>query len=81
MSSKYLVFSLFFLIFVSVVSSDCVPTTYQRPVGLPQGCVCTDVYECSPTGDTCSYGYRDSRAECGALKCPPEKRRLLQETL
>ncbi|RHZ50875.1 hypothetical protein Glove_490g53 [Diversispora epigaea] len=81
MSSKYLVLSLFFLIFVSVVSSDCVPTTCKCPIGLPQGQYCggsigcerTFVYECNPEGGTCEYGYRKSCAECGALQCPSKK--------
>ncbi|RHZ50836.1 hypothetical protein Glove_490g49 [Diversispora epigaea] len=75
MNSKYLVFSLFVLIFVSAVSSGCVSTSCKCPKGLPQGQYCggsigcdrTKVYECNPRGGTCSYGYRKSCANCGRL--------------
>ncbi|CAG8616082.1 6164_t:CDS:2, partial [Gigaspora rosea] len=53
-------------------------TICKCPTGLTQGTYCggdigcdnTQVYECSPTGDTCQYGYNVNCDQCGALKCP-----------
>ncbi|CAG8595227.1 1962_t:CDS:2, partial [Dentiscutata heterogama] len=62
----------------STVFSACdYNTACKCPTGLPQGQYCgkqlgcnrTSVYECSPSGGTCEYGYRDSCALCDALTC------------
>ncbi|RIB14456.1 hypothetical protein C2G38_2040178 [Gigaspora rosea] len=69
------------LAFISVVSAaeNCTYNTICKcPTGLTQGTYCggdigcdnTQVYECSPTGDTCQYGYNVNCDQCGALKCP-----------
>ncbi|KAF9375642.1 hypothetical protein CPB97_011335 [Podila verticillata] len=32
-------------------------------------CYGNNVYQCSPDGSCCNYGYRDSCAQCGQLQC------------
>ncbi|GES92469.1 hypothetical protein GLOIN_2v1594777 [Rhizophagus clarus] len=79
MASKFLYF-LMFLMFVSSVWSACNPNTpCTCPKGLAQGEYCGgqlpgcnrvgSVFECSPQGDTCEFGPRDSCAQCGKLQC------------
>ncbi|KAG0042014.1 hypothetical protein BGZ83_001003 [Gryganskiella cystojenkinii] len=38
------------------------------PGGL--ACLGNNVYQCSPKGECCIYGYRESCAKCGKLSCP-----------
>ncbi|CAG8822235.1 13363_t:CDS:2, partial [Dentiscutata erythropus] len=53
-------------------------TTCKCPTGLAQdeycggqiGCNNTHIYECSPTGSTCDYGYQINCSMCGAKQCP-----------
>ncbi|KAF0520232.1 hypothetical protein F8M41_016456 [Gigaspora margarita] len=57
---------------IAACSSSC-----NCPLGLKQGqycgaeiaCVHDNVYECSPSGDTCEYCYRISCHDCGKLDC------------
>ncbi|CAG8728296.1 11698_t:CDS:2, partial [Dentiscutata erythropus] len=60
-------------------AADCDSnTTCKCPIGLTQGQYCggdigcdsAQVYECSPNGNTCTYGNRTSCEQCGALQCP-----------
>ncbi|GJJ75162.1 hypothetical protein EMPS_07520 [Entomortierella parvispora] len=37
------------------------------PGGL--ACLGSNVYQCSPSGDCCIYGYRESCAQCGRINC------------
>ncbi|KAF9301187.1 hypothetical protein BG003_002916, partial [Podila horticola] len=32
-------------------------------------CYGNNVYQCSPKGDCCNFGYRKSCADCGKLNC------------
>ncbi|CAG8500290.1 1917_t:CDS:2, partial [Dentiscutata heterogama] len=73
-----LYFIILLLTFISIVAAICnYNTKCHCRVGLHQGQYCggqigqigckpTHVYECSPTGKTCDYGYRVSCANCGA---------------
>ncbi len=49
--------------------SVCIYDGCRCYIGTPQGQYCygSNVYECNPTGKCCSYGYRQSCAQCGIL--------------
>ncbi|RIA91551.1 hypothetical protein C1645_821864 [Glomus cerebriforme] len=81
MGSKSLLFSLIFLIFVSVVYSACTSTPCKCPIGTNQGQYCgskigcnpDSVFECNPSGEACEYGFRTTCHNCGDLTCPPPR--------
>lgn len=50
---------------------SCIPNGCRCYPGTPQGqyCLGSNVYECNPRGGCCLYGYRESCARCGKLRC------------
>lgn len=70
------------LAIISPANADCVYDGCECWPGTPQGeyCLGDNVYECSPDGSCCNYGYRDSCAQCGALRCKRSVRGFMKDT-
>lgn len=53
------------------VRASCVPGCQCRKRFNGLECNGNYIYQCGPNGECCNWGYRDSCARCGNLKCPP----------